>query len=270
MPFFCDTHAHLYLPEFDNDRAAMVQRAVAAGVERILLPSIDRDHQASLEALCAQFPDYCFPMIGLHPCSVKANWEAETQFIAQVLAQHADQYYAIGETGLDFYWDLTYRDEQAQSLVQHIEWAKTYDLPIVLHCRNSHAEVFDLICQHYDERLSGVFHCFSGDENDAAALANRLPNFYIGIGGTVTHKKGNQAAVVAATDLAHIVLETDSPYLTPEPFRSMRDPNAKRNESAHIPLIAQKIADIKGISLNEVAAATTRNAMRLFKRIRNY
>ncbi len=263
---FCDTHAHLYLKEFNADRDAMVQRAIAQGVPYLFLPNIDTKYNKALFELCDQYPQHCFPMMGMHPCSVKADYKEELARIAQTLAENPNRFCAIGEIGLDFYWDLTHRQEQFEALHIQIEWAKQYDLPIVLHCRNSHNEVFEVVKQHYDGKLSGIFHCFSGNPADAAQIVQELPTFYIGIGGVVTYRKGNQAEVVANTDLSRIVLETDAPYLAPEPYRSSRDPQAKRNESAYIPIIAQKIADIKGTSLQAVAQTTTHNALHLFKK----
>lgn len=263
-PVFCDTHAHLYLKEFDNDRSDMVQRAIDNGVPYLFLPNIDSKYNTALYQLCAQYPQHCFPMMGMHPCSVKDDFEAELNRIAQALHDKPNYFCAIGEIGLDFYWDLTHQEQQFEALAIQIQWAKQYDLPIVLHCRNSHDAVFEVVKQHYDGKLRGIFHCFSGNADDADKIVHQLPTFYIGIGGVVTHKKGNQADVVAHTNLSRIVLETDAPYLVPEPYRSSRDPKDKRNESAYIPIIAQKVADIKGISIAEVAQITTQNALTLF------
>lgn len=262
---FCDTHAHLYLKEFDKDRPEMIQRAIDKGVTRLFLPNIDSKYTSTLLELCALFPKHCFPMMGMHPCSVKDDYKDELSRIEHTLVSMPKRFCAIGEIGLDYYWDTSHISQQKESLTIQINWAKTYNLPIVLHCRNSHSDVFDIVKQHYDDQLSGVFHCFSGNLADAEQIVRELPNFYIGIGGVVTYKKGNQAEVVAGIDMAKLVLETDAPYLSPEPYRSSRDPLVKRNESAYIPIIAQKIAEIKGLSLSEVAEQSTLNALRLFK-----
>lgn len=265
MPIFCDTHAHLYLEQFDEDRSQMLQRAWDKGIKYIFLPNIDVQSLSSLYDLVALAPQQCFPMIGLHPCSVKADFEHELEQIDSELSQKSEHFYAIGEIGLDFYWDLTHRTQQFEALEQQITWAKKYNLPVVLHCRNSHAEVYEVIKKHNDTGFSGIFHCFSGNADDAQTIVAELPNFYIGIGGVITYKKGGLEAVVEASPLNRIVLETDAPYLSPEPYRSAKNKAERRNESAYIIEIAQKIANIKGTSIEEVAQITTQNALRLFK-----
>ncbi len=265
MPIFTDTHAHLYLHQFDEDRAEMMQRALTNGVTKIFLPNVDSETIADLYQLADAYPANCFPMMGLHPCSVKQNFEEELALAEKELKNSGRRFYAVGEIGLDFYWDITFREQQFIALEHQMNWAKELDLPIVLHCRNSFSETIDIVQQHHEGgKLTGVFHCFSGTVEEAIQVTE-LNNFYMGIGGSSTYKKSTLNEVIAAIDLSYFVLETDAPYLAPEPYRSAKNQHAKRNESAYLLNIAQKIADIKNISLEEVAEITTKNAMQLFK-----
>jgi len=257
--FFTDTHTHLYLNAFDDDRAETIERALGQEIKFMLLPNIDSSSIDGMLTLCNQFPKNCFPMMGLHPTSVKENFEEELVLVEKWLEKQ--KFYAIGETDIDLYWDKTYLVEQKTSLIRQIELAKKYQLPIVVHMRDSFDETYSLIKTHSSPELSGVFHCFTGNLEQAQKIIEM--NFMLGIGGVVTFKNSGLDEVVKEIDLEHIVLETDSPFLAPVPFRG------KRNESAYIKLIAKKIADIKNITVEEVAEITTHNANKLFKFIKS-
>lgn len=258
---FIDSHAHIYQPSFDQDMASVVQRSLEAGVNKIILPNIDLESVPRILALSRMFPEVCLPTIGLHPCDVKADFETVLQQL-RVMAFHPTDFpnakiFAIGETGLDYYWDTTFVEEQKSALAEQISWSKTLQLPIILHTRNSIQDTIDIVAEHYDEQLKGVFHCFSGHLSEARQITE-MDGFYLGIGGTVTYKNSALPEVLKDIPLEKIMLETDAPYLTPVPHRG------KRNESAYIPLVAQKIAELKGVSIEKVAEQTTANAKRLF------
>jgi TatD DNase family protein len=249
-----DTHTHLYVAKFKDDRDKVIQRAVEAGVEQFYLPNIDSQHIDDLLALEAAYPKRCFAMMGLHPCSVKENWEEELAIVKSWLERRS--FVAIGEIGIDLYWDKSFLAQQEAAFRQQIDWAKAYDIPIVIHSRESTQEVIEVLQDLKDEKLRGIFHCFGGSVAEANAITDL--GFYLGIGGVLTFKKSGLAETMRAIDLKHIVLETDAPYLTPAPFRS------KRNESAYVKLIAEKLASVKEISVAEVAAVTTENALNIF------
>ncbi|WP_448518271.1 TatD family hydrolase [Rhodoflexus sp.] len=249
-----DTHAHIYSRQFDSDRDAMLERTFAAGVHKILMPNVDSQSIEGMMELAARYPEQCFPMMGLHPCSVKADFEKELQIAEDWFKKYP--FIAVGEMGLDLYWDKTFFEQQKEAFRIQAEWAKQYGLPLVIHCREAMTETLALLESLADERLFGVLHCFTGTAEDAARLY--AMNFRVGIGGVVTYKKSDLAAVVAQTPLEQIVLETDSPYLAPVPHRS------KRNETSYLPLIAEKIAEARQLSLTEIASATTKNAISLF------
>lgn len=251
-----DTHTHLFLEQFSSDREETIQRAIAAGVERMYLPNIDRKSVGPMNDLVKRFPQNCFPMIGLHPCHVDENFQSEIDFIEEQL--NTGSYVAVGETGLDYHWDTTFATQQKDSLKQQIELAKHHRLPIVLHTRESFDDTYDLIKEHNDDSLTGVFHCFGGSLEDALKIKS-LGGFYIGIGGVATFKKSNHAEVLPQIPLDMLVLETDSPYLAPVPFRG------KRNESAHLTHIAERVADIMGETVTRVAEVTTENALKLYQ-----
>ncbi len=249
-----DTHIHLYLSQFDHDREQVVARALEAGVKQMLMPNID-SHTAGPMIQCArQFPGTCLPMMGLHPTSVKESYKTELELIGAWFGK--ENFVAVGETGIDLYWDTAYAKEQKESLVQHIHWAKDYDLPLVFHSRNSLDELFDVLESHRQEALRAVFHCFPGTEEEAKKAVDM--GYMLGIGGVVTYKNSQMARVVEAIDLVHLILETDAPYLSPAPHRG------KRNESARLTHVADMVADIKRMDVEEVAAVSTANARRLF------
>lgn len=250
-----DTHAHLYSPEFDSDRSEMVTRAIRQGVNRLLMPNIDEDSIPGMLSLEAEFPEECLPMMGLHPCYVKENVEVQLAIVQDWLSKR--KFWAVGEIGLDFYWDKTLLDQQYAAFRQQIRLAIEHQLPIAIHSREATRACIDVVKELHNGSLTGVFHCFSGTKEEAQEIIDM--GFYLGIGGVVTFKKAGLDVLMADIDLQHVVLETDAPYLAPVPYRG------KRNESAYIPLIAQKLADVKNLKIEEVAAITTGNARKLFK-----
>ncbi|MBS1946719.1 MAG: TatD family hydrolase [Bacteroidetes bacterium] len=251
---FIDTHCHLYAEEFENDIGGAIERAVDAGVEKFYLPAIDSSTLQAMVGLEKKYPGKCFAMIGLHPCSVKGNFKDEMKVVNELLEKR--KFAAIGEIGLDFYWDRNFDDQQYEAFHQQMEWALQHDLPIVIHSRNSMKESIGAVKQHQNGKLKGIFHCFSGDIEDAKEIIGL--GFYIGIGGTVTYKKSFLPEVLKNIGLEYIVLETDAPYLAPVPFRG------KRNESSYLVYIAEKLAEIKNMTLSDVAKVTTANAEKIF------
>ncbi|HXP48329.1 MAG TPA: TatD family hydrolase [Bacteroidia bacterium] len=252
-----DTHTHLFATEFDTDRAEMIKRALEKGVTRFFLPNIDADSIQPMLSMCDAFHDKCFPMMGLHPCSVFANYEEQLAVVKEWLSN--DKFYAVGEIGIDLYHDTTFAEQQKIAFRTQIEWAKEAELPIVIHCRNSFNEVMEIVADMKDARLKGIFHCFSGTFEDAQRIL-ALGDFKMGIGGAVTYKNSTLPQVISQIPLEHIVLETDSPYLTPVPFRG------KRNESAYIYYVAEKLSDIYKLPIEEIADITTKNSIKVFGR----
>jgi TatD DNase family protein len=249
-----DTHTHLYVNEFVSDIDEVVKRANAEGVEKFYLPAIDSSETEALLALEKRYPDRIFAIEGIHPCSVKENFNEELDKVEAQLLQR--EFAAIGETGLDFYWDKTFMEQQYQSLEKHIHWAIQYKRPLVIHTRNSMQETIDFVKKFKGQGLFGVFHCFSGSLQHAKEIIDT--GFLLGIGGVLTFKNSGLADVIKDVDLKHLVLETDAPYLAPVPFRG------KRNESSYIKYVAMKLAEIKDISPETVAQQTTENAEALF------
>jgi len=231
-----------------------MQRCFDNGIGRLFLPNVDSMSMEKVFALVNAYPENCFPMLGLHPCDVKDNWREELEIIRQVIPQH--RIYAIGEIGIDLYWDKTTLDIQVEAFKIQIAWAKQLKLPIVIHCRNSFDEVYEVLQQEYDESLRGILHCFTGTLEQARKLIDL--GFYLGIGGVVTYKNSGLDKVVEQIDLKHIVLETDSPYLAPVPYRG------KPNESSYLTYVAQKVADLHQISIEKVAEITTANSGVIF------
>jgi len=251
---FVDTHTHLYSEEFSTDIDEALKKAIDAGIERFFLPNIDSSSADGMHHLCEKHPQHCFPMMGLHPCSVKENYKEELVIVYKYLQSR--KYVAVGEIGIDLYWDKTFYKEQVEAFEQQINWALEFNLPIVIHCRNSFDEIYEVLCS-FKKLPKGIFHCFSGNAEQAQKIIDKT-NFKLGIGGVVTFKNSGLDKAIENVDLKHLVLETDSPYLAPMPYRG------KRNESAYIPLIAAKIAEVKKCSLLEVANATTDNAKEIF------
>jgi len=255
-PLFTDTHAHLYLEEFDADRDQMMQRTEKAGVYHLFLPNIDSGSVMQMLKVCGNWPHLCYPMIGLHPTSVRDSFREELALVKQFLNDKNYRFYGIGEIGIDLYWDKTFEQEQIEAFHLQLDLALEYGLPVAVHTRNSMDVTLGIMKGRNDKELRGVFHCFSGDVAQAEQAVSM--GFYLGIGGVVTYKKSGLADVVAAMPLESMLLETDAPFLPPVPHRG------KRNESSYIPLIAAKAAEIKGVSLERVAEVTTANAMKLF------
>ena len=254
---FIDTHTHLFASEFDNDIDIVIENAIDSGISKMLLPNIDSATTTKMLQLCDRYPKNCYPMIGLHPCSVKKdNIEKEILHVEQMLNQN--NFIAIGEIGLDLYWDKSTLDLQKIAFESQIKLAKEHNLPAVIHVRDSFHEAIEIVERLNDDNLSGVFHCFTGNIEEAKRIIN-LENFYLGIGGVVTFKNGGINKIINQISLDNIILETDSPYLTPTPFRG------KRNESKFLVNIAQKMSEIYEIDINEIANKTSSNAKNLFK-----
>ena len=258
-----DTHSHIYDEAFDDDRKAVVERAVAEGVERIVLPAIDGESNERLFDMCREYGDYVVPLVGLHPTSVNDNprWREELSEVERLLAappQGIERFYGVGEIGLDLYWSRDWQAKQTEAFRTQVELALQYDLPIVVHTRDAWEEMATIVEEYRDRGLRGVFHAFSSDATIYERL-RRCGEFVFGIGGVVTFKKSALAEVVKAMRLEDLVVETDSPYLTPAPHRGTR------NESAYVRFVAAKIAELKGVSYEEVAEQTTKNAKRIFR-----
>ena len=249
-----DTHCHLYSNEFSEDIHEVIKRAKATGVSKFYLPAIDSEHTEAMLALEAAYPDECIAMMGLHPCSVKDNYREELTKVKEWLAKRP--FAAIGEIGLDFYWDKTHTQQQYDAFTIQMEWALGSDLPIVIHAREAMQETINAVKPFADKGLRGIFHCFGGSEEEAQQIIHL--GFYLGIGGVLTYKKANLPEALKNISLAHIVLETDSPYLAPVPFRG------KRNESSYLQYIVKLLAEVKNTTPEEVATITTANAKKIF------
>ena len=251
---FTDTHTHLYSEEFQTDQAEMMQRALAAGVSRFFVPAIDSSCTQAMYELEALYPEHVFLMTGLHPTYVKDNYKDELAHVERQLNDR--KFYAIGEIGIDLYWDKTHIEEQKIAFRTQIQWAKKHKLPIVIHCRDAFDEIFDVLELEKGPDLFGIFHCFTGTK--AQALQAISYNMKLGIGGVATFKNGKIDQFLHEIPLNHLVLETDAPYLAPAPHRG------KRNESAYVILVAQKLAEIYGLPIDEIAQITTANSMVVF------
>ena len=272
-----DTHCHLYSKEFDRDRDEMIQRAEREGVERFYLPMVDSGSREALLDLEARYPGRCIGMTGLHPCSVKEDYVSELRIVEADLAGRSgtvtatsgaagemgaasarSSWAAVGEIGLDFYWDRTFECQQYEAFHLQIEWAVQYGLPIVIHSRDSMKESIGVVREHRAQGVRGVFHCFGGDLDSALAIVEL--GFFLGIGGVLTYKNSGLPAVLAEVPLERMVLETDAPYLSPVPFRG------KRNEPAYLRYVVEKLAEVKGVSVEDVAEVTRGNVEVLFGR----
>lgn len=252
---FIDTHTHLYSEQFDEDRSEMVRRAIAVGVERMYMPNIDLDSVEGMHALEKEFPENCFAMMGLHPCSVDTNWELVLAKMKLLLEKRP--YVAVGEIGIDLYWDKTFVEEQKEAFRIQINWAKELQIPIVIHARDSFPEIYEVLDNENEERLRGIFHCFTGNEQDVKKILD-YGGFSFGIGGVVTYKKSDLPETLKHIPLEKLLLETDAPYLSPLPYRG------KRNESAYVIHTAEKIAEILDLPLSKLEEMTTQNALSLF------
>ena len=251
-----DTHSHLFLEEFSEDLPQVIERARSAGVTHIFMPNIDSTTIDSMLSVCNTYNDYCFPMIGLHPTSVNADYEKELEIVARELRSF-NKYIAIGEVGMDLYWDKTFLKEQQIVLDKQINWALEYDLPVVIHCRDAFGYIYNVLEPYKNTSLKGVFHSFTGTDDEAARILE-FSGFLIGINGVVTFKKSRLPEVLTKIPLEKIVLETDSPYLTPVPNRG------KRNESAYVKDTLMKVSDIYRMSPEAVGSVTSENALKVF------
>ena len=249
-----DTHSHIYSNEFQNDRSEMMQRAINAGVSHIFVPSIDSTFTQKMYEIEAQYPENVFLMMGLHPCYVKENYLDELQHVENELINH--KFYAIGEIGIDLYWDKTTLEIQKIAFKRQIQLAKKHKLPINIHCREAFDEVFEVLESEKSDDLFGIFHCFTGTYEQALQAISL--NMKLGIGGVVTFKNGKIDQFLNRIDLQNIVLETDSPYLAPNPYRG------KRNESSYIVNVIEKLAEIYQLSTEEITRITTENAKSVF------
>lgn len=252
---YIDTHTHLYSEEFKEDRTEIIKKALNNSISKLYLPNVDSGSIDAMLQLEQEFPDNCFAMMGLHPCSVKENYLEELVVVKKWLDKR--KFIAIGEIGIDLYWDKTFIAEQEIAFKKQIDWALEYNYTIVIHCRNAFDEIYSIL-KSYAKLPKGIFHCFSGDLEQAQKIL-ALKNFKLGIGGVITFKNSGLDKVVESINLTDIVLETDSPYLAPMPYRG------KRNDSSYIPLIAQKIAEIKNIPIQDVENITTENANFIFE-----
>ena len=252
-----DTHSHIFEPDFADDLPEVIARAKEIGVEKIFMPNIDDTSVDAMLGVCSQYPGYCFPMLGFHPTSVDADAMPKVKEMKKRLTE-GHPYIAIGEVGLDLYWDKTYIKEQQMVLEEQIQWALEWELPLVIHCREAFPELFDVLKPYKETKLTGVFHSFTGTVNEAMELLD-YSRFMVGINGVVTFKKNTLPEALKVLPLDRLVLETDSPYLAPVPFRG------KRNESSYVKRVAVKLAELYGVEIGEVERQTTANALKVFK-----
>ena len=257
---FIDTHTHLYLKQFSEDIDTVISDSISSGLEKLFLPNISSETTKDMLDLCEKYPETCYAMMGLHPCDVKSeSMEKELLHVEEMLEK--EKFIAVGEIGIDLYWDKSTLPLQKESFIFQINLAKKHKLPIVIHTRDSFNEAIEIVESLNDENLSGVFHCFTGSVEDAKKITD-LGNFYLGIGGVLTFKNSGLDNTIKEIDIQHLLLETDSPYLAPTPFRG------KRNEPKHVKIIAEKIAEIKNLPIQKIIEHTTKNAYRLFSRLK--
>jgi TatD DNase family protein len=252
---YIDTHTHIYLKDFNEDRKEIIRECLDSGVNKLLLPNIDKNSIADVIKICEVYKNICYPMVGLHPCYIKDSYEEDLDYLKLIIK--SINAIAIGEIGIDLFWDKSNLEIQRKAFIAQINWAKEFKLPIVIHARDSYHEIFEVLDHVNDENLKGVFHCFSSTLKDADQILN-YGGFKLGIGGVVTFKNSGLDKVVKNIDIKNIVLETDSPYLTPTPFRGTR------NKSSYIPIIANKLSDIYEISSEEIGNITSKNAKEIF------
>ncbi len=251
---FTDTHSHIYDEQFATDENEMMQRAMDAGVNKIYMPNCDSSTINAMLQMAKKYPHQCFPMMGLHPCYVKDNYKDELGIVAEKLKEGT--YYGVGEIGLDYYWDLAFKEQQIDAFAYQIDLALQYNLPIIIHSRDATPDCIEMVRKKQNGALRGIFHCYSGTIQEAENIAGL--GLYLGIGGVVSYKKSNLPDVIKAVGLEQIVLETDAPYLSPVPYRG------KRNESAYIPLIAAKLSEILELPIEKIAEVSSRNAENIF------
>ena len=252
-----DTHSHIYGPEFDEDRSQVVERAREAGVEKVLLPNINADTIDPMLALCDEYPGYCYPMMGLHPEDVRDDYRQVLDDMWQLLQAPHHPYIAVGEVGLDFYWDETYRQQQLDAFERQVCWARDLNLPLVIHSRKSHRELVEVMERHRSDNLRGIFHCFGGTVEEAHELLS-FPGFVLGIGGVLTYKKSTLPDVLREVSLSRVVVETDAPYLAPVPHRG------KRNESAYVADTLRRLAEVYQCTPSEADKVTSETSKRIF------
>lgn len=252
-----DTHSHIDGEEFNEDRDQMIERAKAAGVEKIFVPAIDLKSISTVLDTCRRYPDYAYPMIGLHPEEVKDNWREVLAEMKPMFDNPSHPFIAIGEIGLDYYWSREFEHQQLEAFEEQVKWAVEYDLPLMIHCRKAQNEMVAIL-RNYEKELSrgGVFHCFTGNEKEAEQLLS-YDKFVLGIGGVLTFKKSHLPEVLPHVPIERIVLETDSPYMAPVPMRG------KRNESSFVRYVLEKMAEVYGLSVDEVEKTTTETAKRV-------
>ncbi|MFT5846867.1 MAG: TatD DNase family protein [Psychroserpens sp.] len=250
-----DTHTHLYSEAFDEDRTQMIERALLQNVSRFFIPAIDSSYTESMLKLELDYPEHMYLMMGLHPTSVKDNYKEELQHVEEMLAKRS--FYAVGEIGIDLYWDTSTLAIQQEAFIYQINLAKQYGLPIIIHCRDAFDEIFEILEEVNDDKLFGIFHCFTGNLEQAHKAISY--NMKLGIGGVATFKNGRIDQFLNTIDLKHIVLETDSPYLAPKPYRG------KRNESSYIIKVVEKLAEIYNVSEEKIAEITTQNSKDIFR-----
>jgi TatD DNase family protein len=257
---YIDTHTHMYTDAFQEDRKEAIHRALESGVKKLLLPNIDKASITEIHQLVQDFPKVCFPMMGLHPGSVGKDWEEQLACIKEELFSKRLDYIAVGEIGMDLYWDKTYQKEQELVFRTQIAWAKELNLPIVIHAREAFEEIFEILDDLNGDDLTGIFHCFTGNLEQAQKVLN-YGGFKLGIGGVLTYKKAGLDSILKEIPIEHIVLETDAPYLPPVPFRG------KRNESSYLTYIGEKLADIYQMEVGDLAEQTSLNAHQIFKKL---
>ena len=250
-----ETHAHIYSKEFKEDASEVIDRSKEAGVTSIYMPNIDHTSIDDMLEMEEKYPGYCIPTMGLHPCSVNKDFEKELYLVEEWLGKR--DFVAIGEIGTDLYWDKTFREQQIEAFRIQVSWAKKYKIPVIIHCRESFDLTLSLVEELKDDRLTGVFHCFTGSVADAEKV--KALGFYIGLGGVATFKNAGMDKVIPLLEMDHVVLETDSPYLAPVPYRG------KRNEPSYLELVAQRIADLRETALENISEITTFNARKLFQ-----
>lgn len=255
LKMLIDTHSHIYSEDFTQDRDEALQRAYDSGVKKIVLPNIDSGSIRHMLDLSDAYPHFCYPLMGLHPTSVDEDYEEELQAVEYWLEKR--KFYGIGEIGIDLYWERKFKNEQISAFRHQLKLAKSKNLPVVIHVRNSFDETYKVVKEEQDGSLKGIFHCFTGSKKEAKKVVEL--GMFLGIGGVLTFKNSNLSDVLKKVDIKNLVLETDSPYLSPEPKRG------KRNESAYLTYVAQKVADIYGLPLDEVAEITTANARKIFE-----
>lgn len=252
---FIETHAHIYLEEFSQDLDHIVKSAITNGIDKIYMPAIDSSAIESMLAVESAYPNHCIAMMGLHPCYVKDNYKEELTIVEYWLSKR--KFAAIGEIGLDFYWDKTFSAQQYEAFHLQMQWGLDYDLPIVIHTRNAMGETIDLVKPFAKKGLRGIFHCFSGSKESALEITGM--GFHLGLGGVLTYKNAGVAEAIKDIPMEWLVLETDAPYLSPVPYRG------KRNEPAYMIEVAKKLGEIKGIPLHEIGEITSNNAEGIFK-----